>query len=455
MSEDAGEEATATAPPPHNGGAPAASADPAGTAPRRHGWPEARAAARRAVRRTLPHRTVPLHQALHHTLAGPLRALTDLPAFDTAAMDGWAVAGPGPWLLAAAPPGVLAGAARQPATLAPGQAVPVATGARVPPGATAVLRREHGRVSEAARRGGASRNAPGDGRPWLRATRPDTLQAGTDIRPRGQECRAGDVLLPAATPVTPAVLGLAAAAGHDTLTVVARPRVAVLVSGAELLSAGVPGDGRVRDALGPLLGPWLTAWGAHVTATRRLDDDAEALHRALRRTVAAGDVDLVVTTGGTAAGPADHLHGVLRRLCGRLLVDTVAVRPGHPMLLAELPGGTLLAGLPGNPLAAVCGLLTLVEPVLAALRTPPAAPHPPAAPRRARLCEEVPGHPHDTRLVPVAAVPGSSTVRPLPFAGPAMLRGVAAADALAAVPPGGAAAEAEVELLTLPGREVR
>ena len=450
--------------PPRNVGA----ANPAGT-PGRHSWAAARAAAWRAVRRPPAPRAVPLRQALHHTLAAPLRALTDLPAFDTAAMDGWAVAGPGPWRLRTvhAAQGVLAG--DTPTPLATGQAVPIATGARVPAGTTAVLRREHGRVVEPPVGQSLEQSAeppveqpaePSDGTPRLHATHPRPLAPGTDIRPRGQECRAGDVLLPAVTPVTPAVLGLAAAAGHDTLTVLPRPRVTVLVLGAELLSSGVPRDGRVRDALGPMLGPWLTAWGAHLAASRRLDDDAEALYQAIRQAAATGEVDLVVTTGGTAAGPADHLHGVLRRLGGRLLVDGVAVRPGHPMLLAELPDGPLLVGLPGNPLAAVAGLFTLVEPVLTALRSPRAAPAAPAALPRGRLCEAVPGHPRDTRLVPVATTapggpsapptPGPAPVRPLPFAGPAMLRGVAAADALAVVPPGGAAAQAEVELLTPP-----
>lgn len=132
--------------------------------------------------------------------------------------------------------------------------------------------------------------------------------------------------------MTPAVLGLAAAAGYDTLVVVPRPRVDVLVLGDELLTGGLPHDGLIRDALGPMIGPWLRALGAEVSAPQRLGDDAAALRHALTTS----DADLVITTGGTAAGPVDHVHPVLAEIGAELLVDGVAVRPGHPMLLARL-----------------------------------------------------------------------------------------------------------------------
>ncbi|WP_461026699.1 molybdopterin-binding protein, partial [Streptomyces sparsus] len=274
-----------------------------------------------------------------------------------------------------------------------------------------------------------------------------TLRDGTDLRSRGQECRTGDLLLPASEPVTPAVLGLAAAAGYDELEVTPRPRVEVLVLGDELLAEGAPRDGRIRDALGPMLAPWLTALGADVLATRQLGDDADALFRA----VGASTADVVLTTGGTAAGPVDHVHRTLERVGAELLVDGVAVRPGHPMLLARLPASHAegrqrhLVGLPGNPLAAVSGLLTLAEPLLGAL-----ADRPPETERAAaRLTEAVSGHPRDTRLVPVTRAAGGKA-SPLRYQGPAMLRGIASAAALAVVPPGGAASGSVVHLLGLP-----
>ncbi|MFJ2585882.1 molybdopterin molybdotransferase MoeA [Streptomyces sp. NPDC087538] len=442
---------------------------------RKHGhgpttsWREARALAARSGRAGQSGRAgavragrLPLGRALGHVLAEPLVALTDLPPFDTSAMDGWVVSGPGPWNVrktAGADAGsnrdlgILAGRSA-PATLPDGDAVRIATGARIPADANAVIRSEHARVDEAT---------------GLLHAKHQVLP-GQDIRPRGQECRAGDQLMPSGALVTPAVLGLAAAAGYDALVVVPRPRVDVLVLGDELLTGGLPHDGLIRDALGPMIGPWLRALGAEVSAPQRLGDDAAALRRALTTS----DADLVITTGGTAAGPVDHVHPVLADIGAELLVDGVAVRPGHPMLLARLKkgeelkknDGPYLVGLPGNPLAAVSGLLTLAEPLLRGLAGREAE-----APYRVVVRDEVQGHPHDTRLVPVVHRAGSAAdgrsgggydsggagtgsgaeyVVPLHYNGPAMLRGIAAADGLAVVPPGGVRSGTEVEILDLP-----
>ncbi|TJZ50385.1 molybdopterin molybdotransferase MoeA [Streptomyces piniterrae] len=455
---------------------PSPSAVPRSSAP----WPTAREIAARAVPGPPAPTTATLADALGRTLAEPLAALTDLPSFDTSAMDGWAVSGPGPWDIdrpgeaAAEKPqdtadkkaaeaavaaaaeqgaeaeepaagqeaagkatrdtahhaGILAGhAPTQP--LPDGHAIRIATGARVPAGATAVLRSEHGEVRDLA-----------DGRARLYAPRP--APPGQDIRPRGQECRRGDQLLPAGTLVTPAVLGLAAAAGYDELTAYPRPRVEFLVLGDELLHHGLPQEGRIRDALGPMLAPWLRALGADAAPARHLADEADTLYAA----IATSTADVLITTGGTASGPVDHVHPTLRRLGAEVLVDGVQVRPGHPMLLARLGPRRHLVGLPGNPLAAVSGLLTLAEPLLRTLTG-----RRPAAVRRAPLFGSVHGHPRDTRLVPVAYRDDARygvTAEPLHFHGPAMLRGIAAAAALAVVPPGGADRGTEVELLELP-----
>ncbi|MEU1178876.1 molybdopterin molybdotransferase MoeA [Streptomyces sp. NPDC005820] len=406
----------------HRGASGPAPADRQGHRHHATPWPEARTVAARAARSQAARRapvSVTLGDALGLVLAAPLTALTDLPSFDTSAMDGWAVAGPGPWRVR--DEGVLAGSTA-PEPLADGEAVGIATGARIPPDTTAVLRSEHGRTDAQGR---------------LHPTR--DMSHGQDIRPRGQECRSGDHLLPAGAVVTPAVLGLAAAAGYDTLSAVPRPRAEVLVLGDELLTEGRPHDGLIRDALGPMLPPWLRALGTEVVAVRRIGDDEKALHKAVSRSSA----DLIVTTGGTASGPVDHVHPVLRRVGAELLVDGVQVRPGHPMLLARTKDEQHLVGLPGNPLAAVSGLLTLAEPLLRTLSAR-SAPERYALPLR----DEVHGHPHDTRLVPV--VLRGDHVVPLHYNGPAMLRGVAAADALAVVPPGGARAGQRTELLDLP-----
>ncbi|MEV8594337.1 molybdopterin molybdotransferase MoeA [Streptomyces sp. NPDC052012] len=424
-------------------GHPTAVPQPPGTSPRapeRHGddrhhraigWADARTVAEQAPRHgtggRAGHRTpvqVPLSDTLGLTLAAPLTALTDLPSFDTSAMDGWAVSGPGPWDVREK--GVLAGHTAH-APLTDGEAVRIATGARIPPDTTAVLRSEHGHIDDKGRLHVAAAHAQ------------NTVSHGQDIRPRGQECRNGDHLLPAGTVVTPAVLGLAAAAGYDTLTAVPRPRADVFVLGDELLTEGLPHDGLIRDALGPMLPSWLRALGAEVTAVRRIRDDADALYEA----ITASEAEVVVTTGGTASGPVDHVHPTLRRIGAELLVDGVKVRPGHPMLLARTGEDQHLVGLPGNPLAAVSGLLTLAEPLLRTLAARP-APEPYMLPLR----DGVQGHPYDTRLIPVAL--RGDRALPLLYNGPAMLRGIAAADALAVVPPGGARPGQEAELLDLP-----
>ncbi|OEU96132.1 molybdopterin molybdotransferase MoeA [Streptomyces oceani] len=498
---------TAAASAPATGGAEGRTDGPA--RPPAVSWSEARARAARAARPARPG-TLPLDSALDHVLAEPVVATTDLPAFDSSAMDGWAVSGPGPWQILSAdtpadtpadPPHVAAPHVQAPhadspraqvagagllagdppaADLPDGHALRIATGARVPHGATAVLRSERSRVR-------GERLHLGPDAPTGSAAH------GADVRPRGQECRSGDQLVAAGTPVTPAVLGLAAAAGHDELTVLPRPRAEVLVLGAELLRRGRPREGMVRDALGPMVGPWLTSLGAEVLVTRRLGDDVEALHEA----VATSTADLLVTTGGTAAGPVDHVRPTLDRLGARLLVDGVAVRPGHPMLLAELPpapaptgGGSsresrYLIGLPGNPLAAVAGLVTLAGPLVRTLAGHPAAladradgpdrpvhldgpdhpdrrAHPDhlsgarpwthfAVRERAALTAAQRGHPRDTQLVPVHRPGGAGTeASPVPYTGPAMLRGIAAATHLAVVPPGGLPAGTAAELLDLP-----
>src|SRR5690606_15352365 len=166
---------------------------PAARAPGRRAhataWAEARALAERAGRPGRAGRrapvSVPLDTALGLTLAAPLAALTDLPSFDTSAMDGWAVAGPGPWQVR--DEGVLAGHAAH-APLTDGEAVRIGTGARVRADTTEVLRSEHGRHDA-------------KGRLHIDADHgPLTLAHGQDIRPRGQECRSGDQLLAVGTP---------------------------------------------------------------------------------------------------------------------------------------------------------------------------------------------------------------------------------------------------------------
>jgi molybdopterin molybdotransferase len=239
---------------------------------------------------------------------------------------------------------------------------------------------------------------------------------------------------------------MAAAAGYDTLPVVRPPDVAILVLGDELLERGPARDGRVRDALGPMVPGWIAWLGGRAFPPVRVPDTLEALLDALED----ANADLVVTTGSTAAGPADHLHAALNRLGAHWVVDGVAVRPGTPMLLATLPDGRHVLGLPGNPLAAVSAVLTLAAPLIAALRGEVGADE--ARIEQAVLAVDVTTHPEHVRLIPVSRRRGGLTVEATPtmHTGPAMLRGLSLADGVAVIPPGTGERGTGVAVLPLP-----
>jgi molybdopterin molybdotransferase len=371
-------------------------------------WDQAREVAHAAGRAAgLPVTRVPLPDADGTTLAESLATRTDLPAFPTSSVDGWVVRGDGPWRVVGR---VLAG------TVAPelaedGTCAEIATGAMVPAGGEAIVRTEDSATGPDGRITGAPRPV----REW---------------RDPGEEARAGDELFPVGTPVTPGVIGVAASCGYDELAVRLPARAAVLIFGDELRTSGLPGDGQVRDSLGPSVPGWLRRLGARPEPARGpVEDTLDAHVEALRESLHSG-VDLICTTGGTMHGPVDHLHAALAELGARYLVNTVEVRPGFPMLLSAVdrPDGrtVLVAGLPGNPQSAVVALVSLVAPALAGLagRVLPALPE-------ITLGAEIPGRGGHTHLALVdrAGVP-------LRHSASAMLRGLAAAVGFAVVPPG-------------------
>jgi molybdopterin molybdotransferase len=369
-------------------------------------WDEARATAYRAgADAARPATEVPLAEADGLTLAAPLVTLTDLPAFATSSIDGWAVRGPAPWRVVGR---VLAGDTAPPLTNE-GTCVEIATGAMVPAGTEHIVR-----VEESVLDGGLVTGAPRPNPEW---------------RMPGEEAARGEALLLAGAPVTPGVIGLAASCGHDTLSVRPAPRAAVLVFGDELLTSGRPGAGRVRDSLGPQIPAWLRRLGATVDAPVGPVKDTLDAHVDAIRTAFDSGVDLVCTTGGTMHGPVDHLHPALAELGASYVVNTVAVRPGFPMLLAALPGGKFLAGLPGNPQSAVVALMSLVAPLLAGLQGRPS----PALPA-VTLGAPVPGRGAYTHLALVGVDGGLAY--PVSHVGSSMLRGLAQSVGFAVVAPG-------------------
>ncbi|GAB7038117.1 MULTISPECIES: molybdopterin molybdotransferase MoeA [Catenuloplanes] len=368
---------------------------------------------------TLPHplaaERVPLDRAHGRTLAEPATSAALLPGTDTAAMDGYAISGRAPWRVIGR---ILAG---QPATvtLTAGTAVEIATGAPVPAGADAVIPVERCHVD-------------GD-----TVSPSETGPARTHIRYAGEDLRPGRLLAPAGTRVTAALTGLAAHAGLDELVVRRSPRVWLTATGDEIIGAGVPAAGQVRDALTPLLTALLTGTGATPAGAAHVPDRAELLAAAL----AGPDWDVMAVTGSSSVGRADHLHRVLTRAGARWHVDGVACRPGHPQALAELPGGRWVVGLPGNPYAALVGAVTLLRPLLDAVQG-----RAPREPLRLPVTGKVEPYDDGTRLVPVHVTGGRATV--VPGSRPASLLSAATADALAVIPSGWAQGDA-AELLPM------
>lgn len=392
-------------------------------------WAGARVAAYRAGSKARPEPVeVALPDADSATLATPLVTLTDLPAFPTSSVDGFAVRGPGPWRLVGQ---VLAGETPEP--LRDGTAVEIATGAMVPDGIEQLIRVEHSEIPEPGYITGQPRPNP-------------------DWRQPGEEAVTGEELLPAGTPVTPGVIGLAASCGYDSLMVYPPPRAGVLVFGDELLVSGPPRAGRVRDSLGPSLPAWLRRLGTQpvpgLSPRGPVQDTLRAHIAAIQAALA--EADVVCTTGGTMHGPVDHLHPALDKIDSEYVVNTVKVRPGFPMLLARVTtdGGTRwIAGLPGNPQSAVVGMMSLVAPLVAGMSGRPLP-----ALRQVTLGAPVKARDADTHLALVRVDP-DGTAYPLPHAGSAMLRGVASADGFAVIPAGtGGEPGQQVELVPLPLR---
>jgi molybdopterin molybdotransferase len=289
---------------------------------------------------------VPIFAAAGRVLAEPGLARVDLPPFPSSAMDGFAIR-------AADTPGRLPVVARiaagRPARtpLGMGQAMGISTGGVVPDGADAVIPIEY--VVE-------------DGN---EIEIESSVAAGANVRPRGGDIHAGDVVAEAGTLLAPARVGGLAAAGVAEVMCTRRPRAAVVPTGTELRRPGETLEpGQVYEANGLILAAQLRAAGAEVELAQAVGDD-EASHRAALQSALASD--LVVTSGGVSVGP----HDLVRRVEAELGVEEVfwrvAVKPGKPIAFG-VRGTTLVFGLPGNPVSALVGFELFVRPAVRALQ---------------------------------------------------------------------------------------
>jgi molybdopterin molybdotransferase len=294
----------------------------------------------------LPGEQVALQDAAGRVTTADVESRVDLPPFDSSAMDGFA-------LRAAETPGRLPVveriAAGRPASraLAAGEAMAIATGAAVPEGADAVIPIEY--VVE---RGNEIEIA-------------EQVEPGADIRPRGGDVRAGQVVVSSGMRLGPAQLGALAAAGVADIPTTARPRAAVLSTGTELRPPGTELEpGQIYEANGVLLAAQLATAGAEVERLEPVADD-EAAHRAALQVGL--EADVLVSSGGVSVGP----HDLVRSVGGELGVEEVlwgvAVKPGKPLSFG-VRGRTLVFGLPGNPVSCLVCFELFVRPAVLALQ---------------------------------------------------------------------------------------
>jgi len=313
---------------------------------------QARAAYAAALRVTLRGaEAVPLASGLGRVLARDVVSTVDLPPFDRSAVDGWAVRAAN---VAAAKPDrperlSLLGEVRMgqaaDVAVAPGGCVRIPTGGMLPAGADAVVMQEQTEV---------------DGATVLvrRAVR-----ARENVVGRGEDVRAGTVVLRRGRRLRPADLGILAGLGLVEVDVALPPRVTILGTGDEVLAPGQPlTPGRVRDMNGLALAGAVQAAGGIATLLGVVVDEGPAVEAALRRAVV--DHEMVLVSGGSSVGERDVVADAIRALGPPgIIVHGVAVRPGKPTVLA-IAGTVPVIGLPGNPVSALVIFDLFARPIL-------------------------------------------------------------------------------------------
>jgi molybdopterin molybdotransferase len=313
----------------------------------------------RAAVRAVGTESVPLAGAAGRVLAEPVRAAADLPPFDNSAMDGFAVRAADVAAASAASPAVVrvvadlpAGTADDP-SLAPGEAARIMTGAPTPSDADAVVPFED-------TAGGLADSL--ETAHVLRAPAP-----GAAIRRRGSDVRAGEIVVPAGTVLGAYQLAAVAAAGHHTVVVARRPRVAVVSTGSELVAPGEPiGRGQIPDSNGTLLAALVTDAGGELVLVERVADTADAVAAVVARALDAR-ADVLVFSGGVSAGAYEPVRAAFEG-GGDIEFAKVAMQPGKPQAFGTLPSGALVFGLPGNPVSVAVSFEVFVRPALAAMQ---------------------------------------------------------------------------------------
>lgn len=344
----------------------------------------------------LPDETVPLPRAVGRVLAEPLLADRDFPPFDRVTMDGIALGFTLGWPAPVAGNEVLIEATQHagepPLALNHrAHAIEVMTGAVLPAGTLTVVRYEDFDVVERdGRRYAALKIAP---------------VPKQNVHHRGEDRRAGDLLVPVGTRLSPAEIAVAASVGKAELRVQGRPRAAVVSTGDELVAVSeTPLPHQVRRSNGAMLVAALAQRGI-MAEEFHLTDDRENLTGRLRELLA--DFDLLLLSGGVSAGKKDFVPGVLAELGVVKHVHQVAQRPGKPFWFGTHPDGPVVFALPGNPVSTFLCFLKYVVPFLAEGRGQG------AGGEKAVLTEPVVFKPNLTYFVPVSTQTDSETGRRL------------------------------------------
>lgn len=372
---------------------------------------------------------LPLSAAAGRVLRADATADLDSPPFDASSMDGYAarradLAGPLCVVGESAAGRAFAG------TIGPGECVRILTGAPVPAGANCVVPQE-----DVVRDGAAVRVQRTDGPIY--------------IRRRGENRRAGDVVVPAGLRLGPPELAALASAGVVQPPVTRAPRVAHVVTGDELVPPSQkPTGAQIRDSNSTLIAALLTAHGAELVAQLSLGDDLAAGQRSLAALPAH---DVLLISGGASVGDRDIARPLLSALGYELHFEKVNLRPGKPAVFASR-GSQLAFALPGNPVSHWVVFQLFLAPLLAFLETG-------AAPTRAshtgRLAPDFQPPPADSRFTcwPCRATlrDDGYELRPLPLASSGDSSGLVGANALWPIPPGTALAPGQpVRFLSCP-----
>lgn len=291
---------------------------------------------------------IPVELADGRVLATAITADQDVPAFDRAAMDGYAVIASDTTTASVNAPVALRHVGRvftgetSETTLTSGVCIEVATGAPLPPGADAVVMVEH-------------TTRDGD---HVRIQRPATTRQ--HVGPRGGDIREGESLLEAGAVFTPARLGAVTAIGQTQVEVFARPRVAIMCTGDEVVSPGQPlRPGQVYNVNRYTLEALVRRHGGEPVIIPTTGDSLDALDRSL---ALARTCDIIVTSGGSSVGEHDLVIDMLRTH-GEVIFHGIAIKPGKPTVFGRI-GGTLLLGLSGYPTSCLSNAHVLLVPLL-------------------------------------------------------------------------------------------